>query len=261
MFIFLLALIYLFTPLLVETSINTLDQIKEGYTPVRYGLPLFYFLALAVFTNLEKVNKHIKTIRLYVFVSILISVSINISKIYYNYFGLLFLVLFIIAYLLALFKKDYSSFSIIINLKNYLIFIVLSILIFLGSFLIKSKIRAQFYDIIINKSIIYGKDKTNVIEWLDANVTNNNLLVYGLPPYPFSGNNYQNKLFFNNLRNKIDTSYNFIDYIVFAKDVFNQNSQTIGCFPKEEEIIKGNKVFKVVYNDSIVKVYSNTSEK
>ncbi|MCX6158456.1 MAG: hypothetical protein NTY74_10815 [Ignavibacteriae bacterium] len=254
---FYVLLIYIFTPLLVENIEGSLNQVKLGYTPIRYGLALLYFMLISVskyYSNYRDISNSV-LLKSFVFFSMIVSIIINFPHLLLKYW-IIYLLLVIMIFI-SLIKYPTIKISCEPNYVRITLFLFGMSIFMTSLLLVKDKIKPGYYKGVINREIITENNNTNIMPWFFDNVKDKNVIVYGLPPYPFYGTNFGNRVFYDNPRGNKLFKFKDLDFAIVSKDVFDSFSITKDKYPVQKLIFEKNSLFQIVYKDSIVIVYKN----
>ncbi|MEW6607368.1 MAG: hypothetical protein AB1414_07935 [bacterium] len=241
----------LITPLCVENVKGTLNQLRGGYTPIRYGLPFFALVSINFSFLMNVFNNYIQKwlLEIVLFLFILISIPDFKGKTYLVFVISIFIFLFFVHKKSnisdVLFKPSIKR---AIRILSFTSIIILGILI---TFLISYKIdkRGNEY----GNWLKYHFGFTGAYSWFDEEVKNKNVKVTGLRSYPFYGAKLENNIVYDE-----SIPIEHIDYYIVGRNSSDPNSPNFGQFDGIDKKLNSSGFFIPVYIDNVIHIYKNT---
>jgi len=235
-------------------QLSELDQLRYGYTPMRYGLPLWAMGCVATVYLMERFSQlgyHNTT-------SLAACSAIAFGYVYPG-IGvrevLLFCILLIAGVLLDT-RDQIARLARLGTVLGLLVALIITVGFSLALYSYRQSRHGYAYGSYLNQVFGYSA----AFEWFNSHVTGARVFVMGVPPYGFYGPHLENDVVYSPCPIGEGTIWtdcvleNGIDFIVFGRS--SQWGSGFGQFPQEEIFAQIHPdTFKPVYQDDIIHIY------
>lgn len=272
-------LVLLVTPFAAENVEGTLNQLRGGYSPVRFGLPFLgiafvslTFLVLIPLNNMKHSEVVIHSIMTLVIALVGVQYFAGLGK---N--AVLIFVCLILAALLFRFKfikldtiRCYGRYlqKKLGSLSLYTIFSTVFFFLLLFSRLPLESRRANARSMVYGKALNPNFKPTKLYKWCDEKIDGKTVWITGCRLYPFYGRRFTNKvlpcssasiteMIKSNTQSKTMEYGDWPDYIIVGAGSGDPYQRGYGTYPVwEKSLLQSNpQLFSLVFQDHIAHVY------